>query len=405
MYTQTEPSSQVASQAASPKTANPPPFAARTQAPKKNEKWGTPPPRAWLEINLPIIQENFRIISRAVAPLSVISVVKANAYGLGARPIAASLCAAGTERLGVATVAEAMEISDSTCPIQLLGTLQTAEIPHAVMHGIICPVTGRKDAERLNKEAQAQGRRVPVEILVDSGMRRLGVQLAEAVELVLYSASLNNLDVQGIYSHFPSASTDPGGSREQVRLFLTLLDQIRQKGLVLPSVHLANSDGIHFIPEACRSPFTAVRTGLNLYGRSDLKTAKLPGLHDVFTLKTRLLAIRDLPVGASIGYDGTHQLSRATRVGTIGIGYADGFPLALSNQGTVLLRGRPCPVLGRVSMDYVMIDLSAIPEARVDEEVTCLGGNISLCDWATLANSIPYEILCSLGPRVQRRYL
>jgi alanine racemase len=152
-----------------------------------------------------------------------------------------------------------------------------------------------------------------------------------------------------------------------------------------------------------------VRTGINLHGSFDTAGRRTLHVMPVLTLKTRLTAIRTLPAGTGIGYGHTYRLHHATRVGTVSAGYADGLPLALSNRGYLLIHGVPCPVIGRLSMDYTTVSLESVPEAQVGDEVVCLGGTgihaLTVEDWAALKNTHPYEIICSFGNRVQRRYL
>ena len=168
---------------------------------------------------------------------------------------------------------------------------------------------------------------------------------------------------------------------------------------------MANIDGIHNIPAAFQRPFNTVRTGINLYGCFDLEGRKTVELSQVLTLKSRLVAVRHMPAGTTIGYGRTFKLEKAQRVGTVAIGYADGMPIGLSNRGYVIIRGCKCRILGRVSMDYTTVCLDALAEAQSGDEVICLGEGISVSDWAGMKDSIPYDIICSIGDRVERVYL
>jgi len=366
--------------------------------------------RVWLEISLSTLRENFRKIADAVAPCAVVGVLKANAYGLGVRPIAGALQEAGCAAFGVAGLEEALALSDLGLPVQILGSVLPDEVPEAVNAGIVLPVTDRETAERISAEARKRDRRTPVHFLVDTGMGRLGILARDAAATIAQAAALPGLDVQGIYSHFPVAYR--GGSdytEAQITCFLELLQILEARGIRFAWRHIANSDAVNNFPRTCRPPFNAVRTGINLHGSFDTEGRRALDLKSVLTLKTRLAAVRNLPAGSCLGYGCTHRLPRDTRVGTIAAGYADGLPLALSNRGHVLVRGQSCPVLGRVSMDYTTVSLEKVPDAVCGDEVVCLGGSgpesVSVEDWATLKGTHSYDIICSFGSRVRRCYM
>jgi alanine racemase len=172
---------------------------------------------------------------------------------------------------------------------------------------------------------------------------------------------------------------------------------------------MANSDAINNFPMTYYSPFNYVRTGINIYGSFDNEGQRILNLESILTLKTKLAATRTLPAGMTLGYGCTYKLMKDTKVGTIAAGYADGLPLALSNRGYVIINGSLCPVLGRVSMDYTTVSLEDAPDAKMGDEVICLGGEgpgaISVDDWAQIKGTHAYEIICSFGTRVARRYI
>ncbi|MBN2048867.1 MAG: alanine racemase, partial [Spirochaetales bacterium] len=202
---------------------------------------------------------------------------------------------------------------------------------------------------------------------------------------------------------------DDAFNRRQLSLFMTLLDNLAEQGLRFPKVHIANSDAVNNLPWTYKKPFTHVRVGLNLHGSFESEGNRAVTLESIFTLKTRVVSIRTLPAGMTVGYGRTYTLKQPTRVGTIAAGYADGLPLALSNRGYVLVRGKPCPVLGRLSMDYTTISLENAPEASRGDEVVCLGRDgdeeITVDAWAQLKGTHAYDIICSFGNRVSRRYI
>lgn len=335
------------------------------------------------------------------------AVLKANAYGLGAVPVAETLVAAGVDRLGVAEVKEAAElIRRFSVPVQIVGGLLPSEIPLCVKLGVVCPVSDLETAKALSREARKQGRRPKVHIKVDTGMGRLGIPHFRARKDILALLKLPGLEFEGIYSHFSNANNPRHAkSKEQIALFQGLLNSLSEAGQEFPLVHMANSDGINNFPS---SYFNLVRTGINLYGVFDLQGLQKYKLTPSLSLRTTLLARRRLPAGYTIGYGCTHTLFRDTWVGTVPAGYADGVPLAASNSGQVLIRGRACDIIGRVSMDYLTVDLTTCPAARVGDPVTLVGRSgrqeITIEDWARIKQTHPYDIICSLGNRVERVY-
>lgn len=365
--------------------------------------------RVKLEVDLGKLSENFLEIRRRVAPAQVAAVLKANAYGLGVLPVAETVRAAGAAMFGVAEINEAIELVPLGLPVQILGNLLPDEIAPAVEYGLICPLNDLEMARRISAEAVRQNRVVRGAVTVDSGMGRLGLQVAEAAPEILAMRGLPNLELHAIYSHFSTAYLRYDDySLQQLTRFKTLLAELAGAGLTFPEVHMAASDALNNFPESTRPPFTLARCGINMYGYYDNSVQQSMQLAPVVELKTRLAAVRTLRAGASIGYGRMHRLLRDTRVGTIAAGYADGLPLALSNRGYVLVRGRLCPVLGRISMDYTTISLDDVPEAVPGDEVVCFGRQgdrfLPLEEWAPLKGTHAYELLCSIGTRVRRVY-
>ena len=366
--------------------------------------------RVTLEIDLKKLAANFTKISRAVSPCAVVSVLKANAYGLGVRPIARALAEAGTAGFGVAELNEALELTDLGLPVQILGTILHTEIPVALDNNIILPVSDLGVAVAINEEGARRNQKAECHILIDTGMGRLGLQYRNAFSEIKQITSLPFLNCTGVYSHFPVAYRDGSDyTREQIRHFSELLYSLEKEGITFKTIHIANSDAINNFPETYRLPFNCVRTGINLHGSFDPEGKRALDIEPVLELKTKLMSVRELPAGACIGYGLTCKLSKPTRVGTISAGYADGLPLALSNRGHVIINGQPCPVLGRVSMDYTTVSLDNVPEAQPGDDVICLGGEgihkISVEDWATVKGTHAYEIICSIGNRVRRTYI
>ncbi len=369
-----------------------------------------PESRVRLEISLNKLKSNFQNICKSVAPCSVLAILKANAYGLGVMDIASTLKSAGAAGFGVAEINEALQLKAMGLPVQILGNILPEEIPVAVSNGIICPINDFKTAQAISREGVKQQKIVECHFKIDTGMGRLGMLVHLAYEQILEAVKLPALKFEGIYSHFPMAYQ--GGddyTRNQIASFITLLERLANAGIKFNKIHMANSDALNNFPETCTAPFTHVRTGINLYGLFDSQGRRSMNLEPVLELKTRLAAVRTLPAGATIGYGRTFRLMKDTLIGTIAAGYADGLPLALSNRGYVLIRGHLCPVLGRVSMDYTTVSLECAPDAQCGDEVVCIGrqgdNSIPAEHWSQLKGTHVYELLCSIGSRVERVYL
>ena len=362
-------------------------------------------PRVWLEISKAILRSNLENIRRHVAPAGVMAVLKADAYGLGVEPIAQILREGGVACYGVAEVSNAVAIKPLGLPIHILGALLDEEIHTVVREGFVAPITDLRIADLLSREAVHLGRRALCQFKIDTGMGRLGIQYPDALEVMIKAAKLPGLEIIGLYSHFPHAYADREFSLRQVSLVKELVAAARERGIALNLVHIANSDGIHNMPESFQPPFNMVRTGINIYGAYDCEGKRAVKVEPVLELKTRLISVRELPAGASIGYGRTAILDKPARIGTVSAGYADGVPFGISGRGGFSIGGRFCPVIGRVSMDFTTVDLACAPEAKVGDDVVCLGGDITVFDWARYANSITYDVICSFGPRVQRCYV
>lgn len=371
----------------------------------------SPLSRVWLEVDLDGLAENYRRIQQAVRPCEVMPVLKANAYGLGVEKIAAALYQAGARWFGVADLSEALSLTRFGYQTQILGAVLPDEIEPALDKGVRLPLTDVEIARRISRLAEEKQCVAKCHVLVDSGMGRLGVPIGEAEESIQAMAGMPGLELEGVYSHFPVANQPENAfSQKQIGAFRALLNKLGTAGITFPWIHIANSDGINNLPESAQPPFNLVRSGINLYGAFDVAGGRAYRLHSVLTLKSRVVQVRRLPAGTAIGYGHTYRLLQDTLVGTISAGYADGVPVALSNRGYVLIQGVPCPILGRVSMDYCNVSLEPAPAVERGEEAVFIGGaeersQITVQDWAELKASNTYDIICALGGRVARVYV
>ena len=366
--------------------------------------------RVWVEIDLDGLRANYRRIAAAVKPAKVLCVLKANAYGLGVEPYAAALAKTDCVGFGVAEPHEALQLLPFGKPVQILSSVLPDEIAPMVEAGVTLPVIDVPTAKLIDAAAKRAGRKAKVHFKLDTGMGRLGILAADAPRVIReVVASCPNLDAEGIFSHCPTAF-DPADefANDQIALFKAILKDVAKDGITFRKIHIAASDAINNFPAAKRAPFNIVRTGINLHGSFDPNGRRALKLESVLTLKTRVAQVRLLPAGTTLGYGRTWCLAKPTRVATISAGYADGLPLALTNRGHVLINGAPCPVIGRISMDYATVDVSKAGDVKPGDEVIALGGKgkyaITPDDWAALKGTHAYDIICSFGNRVERVY-
>ncbi len=372
--------------------------------------------RVWVEVDLAKLRGNYRRIAAAVNPARVLCVMKANAYGLGVEPYAAALASTDCAGFGVAEPFEALELlkqlqtRHASHPVQVLSSILPDEIEPMVEAGVTLPVTDLATAKLIHAAAKKLHTTARVHFKLDTGMGRLGILARDARRVIREVKRLDHLDCEGIFSHCPMAY-DPENTftEDQIDLFEAILRDVARDGINFKVIHIAASDAINNFPRASRPPFTQVRTGINLHGSFDPNGKRALKVQSVLTLKTRVAQVRELPAGTTLGYGRTWCLNRTTRVATISAGYADGLPLALTNRGHVLVKGVPCPVIGRISMDYTTVDVSRVPDVLPGDEVVCLGKSgrhqVTPDDWGALKGTHAYEIICSLGNRVARVYV
>ena len=368
--------------------------------------------RVVVEIDLQALVRNYRKIAAHVKPMDVLCVLKANAYGLGVAAYAKALVEAGCTQFGVAEPYEALELlkvlkGRAGVEVQMLSSVLPDEIPEMVKAGVILPITDLAEAKLVSAAAVKAKRTAKVHFKLDTGMGRLGILAKDALGTIRAVKALPGLDCEGIFSHCPMAyePKDPFTAK-QIKLFTSIVAACAKEGIRFKKVHMAASDAINNFPETAKAPFTLVRTGINLHGSFDPYGRKALKVEPVLTLKTRVAQVRELPAGTTLGYGRTWCLNAPAKVATISAGYADGLPLALTNRGFVFIGGRRCKIVGRISMDYTTVDVTDVPGVKAGDEVVCFGkcgrDAITPDDWAALKGTHAYDIICSLGTRVQR---
>lgn len=363
----------------------------------------------YAKIDLDAILHNYRAI-RQHTGASVMAVVKADAYGHGAVPVARAL-EPECDFFGVSSMAEAMELRNAgiTLPILLLGHTPVAQYNVAVENNLRLAIFDLEEAKSLSLEAQRQNKTAYVHIKVDTGMSRIGMQATEeSADICAQIAKLPGIYIEGLFSHFSTADdADQIRTQRQAEKFAAFDEMLKQRQIDIPIRHLDNSAAVLLRKEG----YEMVRVGLALYGIYPISQVSLdmPMLHAALSWHTSISYIKELEPGREISYGATYVTDRTTRVATVPAGYADGYRRNLSNRFYVLIRGKKAPILGRICMDQFMVDVTEIPDAQPGDEVVLIGDSgdkrISVERMSAVADSFPYEQLCDLSRRVSRHYI
>ena len=364
----------------------------------------------WAEIDLDAIASNVRAFKRHVGPnVEVIAVVKANAYGHGAVPVARVALEAGATRLAVHRAIEGVELRQAgiSAPVLVMGYTPPDGAELVLRWRLTPGLMTSEFAQALSARANALGTTVPVHVKVDTGMSRFGLMPGEVGDFLQALRVLPGLHVEGIFTHFATADwVDLTHTRRQLAIFNDVIRAARSAGVELPVVHAANSAAAMRLPEA---HFNAVRPGIAIYGLNP--SGEWPPVFEIrpaLMLKSRVSRVRELPAGAGVSYGRTYITQRPTRAALVPVGYGDGYPRILSNKASVLIRGQRAPILGRICMDQFVVDISGHPAVQQDDEVVIVGrqgeARISAEEVAELAGTINYEVTTSLLPRVARVY-
>ncbi len=373
----------------------------------------TPVPKGrptFCAVDLHALRHNFHQVRKKVGPgVKILSVIKANAYGHGAVPVARVLEDKGSDGFGVATLEEGIELRRGKIrsAILVLAGIYPEQLDELLEHHLT-PVTGELEVMR-KLESLAQRRRANLEfhLKVDTGMGRIGFLPGEIDSWLPEIARLKSLKLKGLLSIFSHAdSPEESYTQKQLEIFKRVIEKLRKAGCRLPLVHLANSAAVITLPS---SYFTMVRPGLMLYGSYPApEMASRVSLKPVLSWKTQVLQVKRLPKGSSISYGRSFVTQRESLIATLPLGYADGYHRLLSNRGVVLVRGKRAPIVGRICMDLTMIDVTDIARVEQGDEVVLLGRQgtetISAEEMGRWAETISYEIFTSISSRVSRVY-
>lgn len=361
--------------------------------------------RSWVEIDLAAFRANLRELKKFLGPgQGFIQIVKADAYGHGAYQISRVAAVEGATALGVANLEEGklLRIQGLKLPVLILSPPLAGEIPGIIQYRLTPTIPDLGFARELDSQAASKGIVQKVHLKYDSGMHRSGAQRKDFARLLAGLKKLPNLEIEGVFSHFASGESDAAFSRKQEEDFRTAL---KENGLQPPQIHLANSaalvNGFGRDAKLCRLGILSY----GIYTHPDQRD-KL-ALRPVMTFKSAITQVKEIPKGAGVGYNLTWKAPRQTRYAVIPVGYADGYDFLLSNRGSVSLRETLCPVIGRVSMDMICVDVTDVPRASLGDVVTLLGGSEEKLRAENVSghySGSPYELLCQVGRRAKRYY-
>jgi len=373
----------------------------------------------WVEISLSKLRRNcerVRALASSRSPRRVMAVVKADAYGHGAVPVAKCLAGCGVEWFGVATVEEALELRTAGImqPILLLGGLYMSDPAHLVEYRLTPSVSSTARLDTYAQCARRSGQPIEFHLKVDTGIGRLGLPPDRLASFVRHYRELEGLRLTGFFTHLASAEDLVATqTQDQEARFRKALDELRSAGIAPEWVHVSNSAallaGLDF-------PENLVRVGALLFGYClplitppSREASQAEAFEPVLTFKSRVVYLKDVPSGTPLGYGGAFHTRRPSRIATVPVGYADGLSRALSNRGCAIVRDRYARIVGNISMDLTLLDVTDIPGVDVGDEILLLGTSehcsITALEIAQLLETVPYEVLCSIGKRVPRLYV
>lgn len=367
----------------------------------------------WVEINLNALAHNMKEVKKIVKDNTLIAaVVKANAYGHGAVMASKVFLKNGADVLAVATLSEAIELRRSgiKAPIIILGYTPNYQMDEVVRYDIIQTIYNYEQGFKISNEAKKQNKKAIIHLKIDTGMSRIGFLPNEnSIEEITKINELPNLKIEGIFTHFAVADKkDKSFTRTQFNRFLWVNNQLSKRGINIPVKHVSNSAAIIDLPEY---NLDMVRAGIMIYGlypSNEVNKDKID-LKPAMTLKCRISNVKTVPKGTGVSYGQIYTTKGEEKIGTIPIGYADGFTRLLTNKATVSINGKRVPVIGKICMDQSMINLTGVDNVKINDEVGIFGNgenNIPHIDEVAQAlGTINYEIVCMVGRRVPRVYI
>ncbi len=371
--------------------------------------------RTWAEVDLDALAHNYRLL-RGLAPgAKFLGLVKADAYGHGAAPIAKKLQALGADMLAAACLDEAIALRESgiALPILCLGQTPPELAGELLAYDITQTVGDLETGKALSEAAVKAGKTLKIHVKVDTGMGRLGfvyyedddeAALERACKEIEALCALPGLEPEGIFTHFANADGSEAYTKNQCARIHDVFGELWERGLHQFKIYHCAASAAVLNYSWTKVYMNMIRPGIALYGYVPDPSVGDPGLKPVMTVKSRIAAVRALPAGAKISYGCTATLERDSKIAVLPMGYGDGLPRCLSNKLEVLIGDKLCPVLGRICMDMCMVDVTGLPEVRAGDIAVVYGPGLTQRA-AQLAGTIPYELLCQLTPRIPRLYL
>ena len=370
----------------------------------------------WVEISLSRLRRNYDRVRKLAGARQVMAVIKADAYGHGAVPVAQCLAACGVDWFGVATVEEALELREAGIaqPILLLGGLYMSDPAHLIEYQLTPTVSSTARLDTYAECAQRLGKPIEFHLKVDTGIGRLGLPLDRVDAFLRHYRELRGLELTGLFTHLASAEDLVATqNEEQAARFRSALETLRAAGISPKWTHVSNSAALWV---GLRFPENLVRVGALFFGYC-MPIIAPPGreapkgepFEPVLAFKSRVVYLKDVPTGTPLGYGGAFHTRRPSRIATVPVGYADGLSRGLSNRGRTIIRDHYARIVGNISMDLTLLDVTDVPGADVGDEVILLGStphcSITALEIAQELGTVPYEVLCSIGKRVPRVYV
>ena len=365
--------------------------------------------RVKADVDLDAIAKNIKAIQKGLKDgVRTCAVIKADAYGHGAVPVAKRVEPL-VDFFAVATIEEALELRRNLIftPILILGYVHHSRSMEAVANDVRLTVFDYDTAKKISDSAAALQKKAYIHIKIDTGMSRIGFPPdAETLEVIKRIRALPNIEIEGIFTHlFGADERSKASAMKQIMTFTEFCNDLEKAGIKIPVKHCSNSAAaINLSLANC----DMVRLGIAMYGLYPSRYVRQIPLKPALSLKSHIVMLKEIKAGTSVSYGATWTAPKDTMVATIPVGYADGYMRLLSGRGYVLIRGKKAPILGRVCMDQLMVDVSRIPKAKLFDEVVLIGkqkdGEITAEELADLAETINYEIVCSISPRVPRIY-
>ncbi len=370
----------------------------------------------WVEISLSRLRRNYDRVRKLAGARQVMAVIKADAYGHGAVPVAQCLAACGVDWFGVATVEEALELREAGVarPILLLGGLYMSDPAHLIEYQLTPTVSSTARLDTYAECAQRLGTPIEFHLKVDTGIGRRGLPLDRVEAFLRHYRELRGLELAGLFTHLASAEDLVATqNEEQAARFRSALEALRTAGIEPKWTHVSNSAALCV---GLKFPENLVRVGALFFGYCmpiiappGRAAPKAEPFEPVLAFKSRVVYLKDVPTGTPLGYGGAFHTRRPSRIATVPVGYADGLSRGLSNRGRAIIRDHCAHIVGNISMDLTLLDVTDVPGADVGDEVILLGStpncSISALEIAQELGTVPYETLCSIGKRVPRVYV